>query len=125
MLRRLPIRIRLTIWYSLFLAAALILFTIVAIWMMRHSINVTVDEQLAEEAKAVQALVNRASTPALRDQVRAHAELQAGSSLIQVLDETGEFIYLSPRLQALHLPVTYPQKKKFMTVKPGGEPIRV
>ena len=125
MLRRLPIRVRLTIWYSLFLAAALILFTIVAIWMMRHSINVTVDEQLAEEARAVQALVNGASTPALRDQVRAHAELQAGSSLIQVLDESGEFIYRSPRLQALHLPVRYPQKKKFMTVKPGGEPMRV
>jgi heavy metal sensor kinase len=125
MLRRLPIRIRLTIWYSFFLAAALILFTLIAIWMMRHSINVTVDEQLAEEAKAVQALVKGASTPALRDQVRTHAELQAGSSLIQVLDENGEFIYRSPRLEALQLQVTYPQKKKFMTVKPGGEPMRL
>lgn len=125
MLRRVPIRIRLTICYSLFLATALILFTLVAIWMMRHSINVTVDEQLADEVKAVQALVHDSDTPGLRDQVRAHAELQAGSSLIQVVDGNGTFIYRSPRLEALHLPVTYPQKKKFRTVKSGGSPLRV
>lgn len=123
MLSHVPIRIRLTIWYSLFLAAALILFTVISIWLMRHSINVTVDEQLADESRAVQALVS-ANTPGLRDQVRAHAELQAGSSLIQVVDENGEFVYRSPRLQALNFSVTYPQKKKFMTVKSGGSPLR-
>jgi heavy metal sensor kinase len=124
MIVRIPIRIRLTIWYSLFLAAALILFTLVAIWLMRHSINVTVDEQLADEANAVEALVS-ANTPVLRDQVRAHAELQAGSSLIQVVDESGQFVYRSPRLQALGFPVRYPQKHKFVTVKSGGSPLRV
>jgi len=124
MLTRIPIRIRLTIWYSLFLAAALILFTVISIWLMRHSINVTVDEQLADEARAVQALVGGANNSVLRDQVRAHAELQAGSSLIQVIDETGEFVYRSPRLQALNFPVTYPQKRKFVTVKSGGTPLR-
>src|SRR5215472_8896150 len=123
MMSRIPIRIRLTIWYSVFLAAALILFTVVAVWLMRRSIYVTVDEQLVDEGKAVQALVS-ANTPALRDQVRAHAELQAGSSLIQVVDENGEFIYRSPRLEALHFPVAHPQKKKFITVKSGGTPLR-
>jgi len=123
MLSRIPIRIRLTIWYSLFLAAALVLFTVVSIWLMWHSIKITVDEQLADEARAVQALVE-ANRPELRDQVRAHAELQAGSSLIQVVDENGEFVYRSPRLQALNFPVTYPQKKKFVTTKSGDSPLR-
>lgn len=125
MMSRVPIRIRLTVSYSLFLAATLISFTIVAIWMMRHSINVTVDEQLVDEAKAVQALVNGANMPTIRDQVRAHAELQAGSSLIQVIDERGEFIYRSPLLQTLNFAVRYPQKKKFVTIKSGGSPLRV
>jgi heavy metal sensor kinase len=123
MTNRIPIRIRLTIWYSVFLAAALILFTVVAVWLMRRSIYVTVDEQLVDEGKAVQALVS-ANTAGLRDQVRAHAELQAGSSLIQVVDESGEFVYRSPRLQALNFPVTYPQRKKFVSVTSGGSPLR-
>jgi heavy metal sensor kinase len=124
MLSGIPIRIRLTVWYSLFLTGALILFTIISIWLMRHSINVTVDEQLMDEAKAVQALVGGANNFALHDQVRAHAELQAGSSLIQVADENGDFVYRSPRLQALNFPITYPQKRQFMTVKSGGSPLR-
>ena len=123
MLSSIPIRIRLTIWYSLFLAAALVLFTVLSIWLMWHSIKITVDEQLADEARAVQALVD-ANRPELRDQVRAHAELQAGSSLIQVVDENGEFVYRSPRLHALNFPVTYPQKKKFVTTRSGGSPLR-
>ena len=125
MMTGVPIRLRLTIWYSFFLAAALILFTIVSIWMMRHSISVTVDEQLLDEAKAVQALVTRADAPGLRDQVRSHAELQAGSSLIQVSDEKSEFVYRSPVLQALNFPIVYPQTKKFVTIKSGHNPLRV
>jgi heavy metal sensor kinase len=124
MIKRLPIRIRLTIWYSLIVAAALVLFTVVAIWMMRQSILVTVDEQLVDEANAVQALLDNA-TPGFRDQVRAHAELQAGSSLIQVSDESGEFVYRSPRLQAVNFPVRYPQKRKFVTIRSGHHPLRV
>jgi len=125
MFKRVPIRIRLTILYSLFLAAALVIFTLAAIWMMKHSIYVTVDEQLVDEAKAVQALVSGSNTPALRDQVRADAELQAGSSLIQVVDENGDFVYRSPRLQFLNFPVIYPQKHKFVTFKSGRTPLRV
>jgi heavy metal sensor kinase len=124
MMKRIPIRIRLTIWYSLFLAAALIAFTLAAIWLMQHSIYITVDEQMMDEARAVQALISSASSSGLQDQVRAHAELQAGSSLIQVVDENGGFVYRSPRLQSLNLPVTYPQKHKFVTVK-GRTPLRV
>lgn len=123
MMKRVPIRIRLTIWYSLFLAVALTLFAMAALWMMRHGINVTVDEQLVDEAAAVQALIGGTKMPSLREQVRAHAELQAGSSLIQVADESGEFIYRSPRLQSLNFPVTYPQQK-FVTVVCGASPLR-
>jgi heavy metal sensor kinase len=124
MMSRIPIRIRLTVWYSLFLAVALVLFTVVAIWMMRRSINITVDEQLVDEAKAVQALVSGANSSGLRDQIRAHAEIQAGSSLIQVVDESGEFVYRSARLRALNFPIAYPQKKKFVNLKVRGSPLR-
>ncbi|HZR64755.1 MAG TPA: ATP-binding protein [Terriglobales bacterium] len=125
MKRRLSIRQRLTLWYAALLAAALILFTLSAIYLMRRSIYITVDEQLADEMTAVQNLIENAGPSTLPEQVRAHAELQAGSSLLQVSDENGNFLYRSPRLQKLGVPTQMRKRGKFVIVWFGRTPLRL
>lgn len=123
--RGFSIRARLTAWYGILLAAALILFTIAAIVLMRHSIYVTVDEELADEMTAVQNLIRSAEPSSLPQQVRTHAELQAGSSLLQVSDENGNFLYRSPRLQELGVPARLKTSPKFSIVWFGRTPLRL
>ena len=123
--RGFSIRARLTAWYGILLAAALILFTIAAIVLMRHSIYVTVDEELADEMTAVQNLIRSAEPSSLPQKVRTHAELQAGSSLLQVSDENGNFLYRSPRLQELGVPARLKTSPKFSIVWFGRTPLRL
>jgi heavy metal sensor kinase len=125
MSRGLSIRARLTMSYAVLLAAALILFTVTAIVLMRHSINITVDEQLADEMKAVQNLIGSADPSTLPQQVRTHAELQAGSSLLQVSDENGNFLYRSPRLQKLGVSARLKKSRKFYILWFGRTPLRL
>jgi heavy metal sensor kinase len=121
---RFSIRARLTVWYAVFLAAALILFTVAAILLMRHSIFVTVYEELQDEMNAVRALIEKTDAAGLPGQVRAHAELQAGSSLLQVSDEHGTFLYRSPRLQELGLSPKLQASSKFAIVWFGRTPLQ-
>ncbi|HJT70143.1 MAG TPA: ATP-binding protein [Terriglobales bacterium] len=124
MKKRISIRARLTMWYAVFLAAALILFTVTAILLMRHSIYVTVYEELQDEMNAVRALIEKTDTAGLPSQVRAHAELQAGSSLLQVSDEHGFFLYRSPRLQELGLSPRQQASGKFAILWFGRTPLQ-
>ncbi len=125
MMRRRSIRARLTVWYALCLAAALVLFTLAAIVLMRRSIYITVDEELQDEMRAVQNLVRNSDVPSLPTQVRTHAELQAGSSLLQVSEENGEFLYRSPHLQELGVSTGVPTSRRFSVAWFGKTPLRV
>src|SRR5215468_4687874 len=125
MSRGFSVRARLTMWYAVLLTVALVLSTVAGIVLMRHSINVTVDEELADEMRAVQNLVGSADPSTLPQQVRAHEELQAGSSLLQVSDENGNFLYRSPRLQELGVPIRSKQSGKFAMVWFGRTPLRI
>ncbi|HEY7351867.1 MAG TPA: heavy metal sensor histidine kinase [Terriglobales bacterium] len=125
MMSRFSIRARLTMWYALCLAAALVLFTAAAILLMRRSIYITVDEQLADEMNAVQNLIRTTATSDLPNQVRTHEELQAGSSLLQVANERGDFLYRSPRLRELAVPMPLAGSRKFAIAWFGKSPLRV
>ena len=125
MMKQFSIRARLTLWYALCLATALVLFTAGAIFLMRRSIYITVDEQLADEMNAVQGLIRNTTASDLPAQVRAHEALQAGSSLLQVADERGEFLYRSPRLRDLGVPVSLAGSRKFSIVWFGRTPLRL
>lgn len=124
MTRGFSIRARLTAWFAGLLAGALLLSTVTAIVLMRHSIYVTVDEQLADEMKAVQALIGNTDPSTLPQQVRAHAELQAGSSLLQVVDENDNFLYRSPRLQRLGVPPHLKKSREYAITWFGRTPLR-
>src|SRR5215469_1911769 len=118
-----PIRTRLALWYALFFAAALLLFAGAAVFLMRHSVTETVDEQLQDEAAAVRHLITQSSGSHLAEQVQEHSELQAGSSLLQVSDESGDFLYRSPGLQKLGVPVS--QAQGYETLRFRRTPLRI
>lgn len=122
---RISIRARLTCWFASCLAVALIVFTLAAIVLMRRSIYITVDEQLRDEMGAVKELIRGTDPSVLPEQVRAHAELQAGSSLLQVSDANGDFLYRSPRLQELGLPVQLRKTKQFQVIWFGRTPLQL
>jgi len=124
-MKGLSIRARLTVWYSLLLAIALTVFSLAAMLFMWHSINETVDEQLQDEARAVQKLIAGSDEQALQQQVEAHAELQAGSSLLQVADENHNFIYRAPVLERRGLGASDTALGKFVTVWFGKSPLRI
>jgi heavy metal sensor kinase len=124
-MKGLSIRARLTLWYSSLLAIALTVFSLAAMLFMQHSVKETVDEQLRDEARAVQKLIAGADEQALRQQVQAHTALQAGSSLLQVADEQGNFIYRAPALQRRGLSVSQSAPGKFVTIWFGKTPLRI
>jgi heavy metal sensor kinase len=120
-----PIRIRLTVWYFVFLAASLTSFALLAVVLVRQSIYGSVDERLQDRARAVQDLIRRAADEDLPDELREHAELQPGSELLQVSDDAGHFIYRSRRMEWLGIQAVQPHSSEFTTVAYGNRPLRM
>jgi hypothetical protein len=96
---KLPIRLRLAVWYFAVLAVVLSAFGMTAYYEMRHSILRTVDEELHIRAEGVHQLIERTIRRGARNDLpeglREHTELRAGGALLQVSDEQGNWIYRS------------------------------
>ncbi len=103
----LPIRLRLTVWYSVVLAVVLSVFGLSAYFEMRNSIHETVDESLRDRVGGVRGLIER-NSPFGRDEVRRelreHSEL-AGGALLQVSDQQGDLLYRSASMNDLEIPI--------------------
>ncbi len=103
----LPIRLRLTVWYSVVLAVVLSVFGLSAYFEMRNSIHETVDESLRDRVGGVRGLIER-NSPYGRDEVRRelreHSEL-AGGALLQVSDQQGDLLYRSASMNDLEIPI--------------------
>jgi len=103
----LPIRLRLTVWYSAVLAVVLSVFGLSAYFEMRNSIHETVDESLQDRVGGVRGLIER-NSPYGRDEVRRelreHSEL-AGGALLQVSDQQGDWLYRSASMNDYEIPI--------------------
>ena len=124
-MKQFPIRTRLTGWYFVFLAASLTGFALLAVFLMRQSIYSSVDERLQDRARAAEDLIRRAADEDLPDELREHAELQPGSDLLQVSDNSGHFIYRSRRMERLGIPAVQPHSSEFTSVAYGNRPVRM
>lgn len=124
-MKQFPIRARLTGWYFVFLGASLTGFALLAVVLMRQSIYGSVDERLQDRARAVQDLIRRAADEDLPDELREHAELQPGSELLQVSNNSGHFIYRSRRMERLGIPAVQPHSSEFTTAAYGNRPVRM
>jgi len=124
-MKALPISTRLTTWYFLFVAVALIGFAALALTVMRQSIYATVDEQLEDRSHALQVLIARSGGEDLSDAVREHNELQSSSQLLQVSDGAGKFLYRSPVMERLGVPAAQANQRQFANVAYGDLPLRI
>ncbi len=140
MKRTRSIRFRLTVWYSLVLAAGLALFA-VSIWLsMRHSLRHDLNESLHDQASNVRIFVNnelRDPSVHLPEELAEFARALPEHTYFELLDQSGKSVYSShpsfpwsfaraanPRQHRLHwLRKTYqPYSETFVA---GGQQWRV
>ena len=125
-MRALPIGARLTAWYFLIVAVALIGFAIIALTVMRESIYTTVDEQLEDRMRALQLLIARSEPESdIASELREHGELQSGSQLFQVSDGAGRFLYRSPVMERLGVAAAQANKQQYVDAEYGDLPLRI
>lgn len=94
-----PIRVRLTLWYSLVLLAALSLF-VWGIWLTaNHRLMASVDAALVEQAKGVITVIRNELDPAhpeqLQEELTEYAQATPDGNLIEVRDPKGQQILTS------------------------------
>ena len=114
MIKSLPIRIRLTLWYSLAIAATMFTIGFISLWMVHRAINDLENEELQQRVRSVRRFVE--SRPAgetraqLHDAITAAYNVSHGNKWLQVIDEQGNWIYRSPHVAAAYPKLVLPQQ---------------
>jgi heavy metal sensor kinase len=113
-MHRTSIRLRLTVWYSLALAAGLALFA-VAIWVsMRHSLLRDIDSALSEQQSSIQSFLSaELNDPAaeLKEELAEYSYGLPQNTIMRVVAEDGSLTFASrasfpwPRAVALKPPL--------------------
>ncbi|MGA9999497.1 MAG: hypothetical protein WBQ04_05205, partial [Candidatus Acidiferrales bacterium] len=98
-MKALPLRIRLTIWYSLIFAVSLGIFSSAAYFAMSHSIRSAIDAGLQRRVAGIRGII--ASTApeglaALKDELNEFDEGQGNGGRLRLTDSSGQLIYASP-----------------------------
>jgi signal transduction histidine kinase len=106
--RHLPIRLRLTLWYSLLFATAALLLTSASWWMLRSAIDSGVNQELQERVDDIRTQLLQFGptlTPA-ESQARFDAiyRLRDDGKWLQIADQSGQWIYRSARMTSLQRP---------------------
>jgi len=113
-IKSLPIRIRLTLWYSLAIAATMFTIGFISLWMVHRAINDLENEELQQRVRSVRRFVE--SRPAgetraqLHDAITAAYNVSHGNKWLQVIDEQGNWIYRSPHVAAAYPKLVLPQQ---------------
>jgi heavy metal sensor kinase len=105
-----PIRIRLTFWYTLLLGITLIIFSLMLYFVLEFSLHAQVDSTLQERAQQV---INGIELQAVYDEetqqiIIPEADIFSSSSssiFIQIVDQNGELITKSNNLGQHHIPI--------------------
>ncbi len=98
-MRTLPIRVRLTAWYSVIMALSLCVFGVAADLAMKSSIHNTVNEGLEHNIEGVRNIIVEEEPhgrEALADEFREYADGQGKRGRLRVADSTGKVIFVSP-----------------------------
>jgi heavy metal sensor kinase len=101
-MKRLPIRLRLTLWYCAMFATAAALLSVASWWMLRRSLAATEYHELQERAEDVQLLLVQlgpnANTAFLQQKFTEIYQVKDDGKYLQVLDQDGSWIYRSKRM---------------------------
>jgi two-component system, OmpR family, heavy metal sensor histidine kinase CusS len=124
----LPIRVKLTLWYSAVLVVTFSVFGAVAYFAMRHSIVVTVDKRLRDQVAGIRDLVMRIPNPdsdKVGHELSEHAELTEESNLWQVADEKGHWIFRSTLMERYGVPMAHAGQPTLETCRFERRPFRI
>jgi heavy metal sensor kinase len=122
-----PLRVKLTAWYSAVFLAAFALFGAVAYYAMRASINTTVDEALHDQISGVEKLMGRIlpeGTERLEDELRENFEVRRGADFSQIADEQGRWIYRSPLMKRYGVSLPKTARSRITALEVSGLPLR-
>ena len=113
-MRSLPIRVRLTLWYSLAVAVTMFAIGFAALWMVHRAINDLENEELQQRVRSVRRFVESRppgeTTAQLREAITAAYNVSHGNKWLQVIDENGNWIYRSPHVAAVYPTLALPQQ---------------
>ncbi len=101
-MRRLPIRVRLTLWYFAMFASAATLLCAVSLWMLQRSVDETEYHDLQERAEDVRAVLSHQSADLTLQQIKDDFafiyEWKDDGKFLQVRDEQGNWLFRSKRM---------------------------
>jgi hypothetical protein len=113
-IKSLPIRVRLTLWYSLAIAATMFSLGFVSLWMVHRAIDDLENEELQQRVRSVRRFVESRpegeSRAELRDAITAAYNVSHGNKWLQVIDEQGNWIYRSSHVAAVFPTLVLPQQ---------------
>lgn len=109
-----PIRIRLTLWYSLAVAVTMFSIGFVSLWMVHSAIDDLEKNELQQRVRSVRRFIE--SRPAheppdqLHDDITAAFAASHGNKWLQVIDENGDWLYRSPHVVSAFPHLILPQQ---------------
>lgn len=113
-MKPLPIRMRLSLWYFILFATAASILSLSSWWMLRRSVHVAEYHELQERAEDVQSLIAHESpSDSIDDMRRKFTSIYAlkdDGKWLQVLDQDGNWVYRSRRLEQQNLELPLPGK---------------
>jgi heavy metal sensor kinase len=113
-MRALPIRVRLTLWYSLAVAVTMFAIGCAALWMVHRAVDDLESEELQQRVRSVRRFIESRppdeSTADLRAAITAAYNVSHGNKWLQVIDENGNWIYRSPHVAAAYPTLALPQQ---------------
>ncbi|MGB7969614.1 MAG: ATP-binding protein, partial [Methanobacterium sp.] len=113
-MRALPIRVRLTLWYSLAVAVTMFSIGCAALWMVHRAIDALESEELQQRVRGVRRFIESRppgeTRAQLNDAITAAYNVSHGNKWLQVIDQNGNWIYRSPHAAAAYPALALPQQ---------------
>jgi signal transduction histidine kinase len=112
-MKLIPIRLRLTVWYFALFSTAAILLSLTSWWMLRHTIDSTIHQDLQERSDDVSTQLHQFGPEMSLDQDQTRFDsiyrLRDDGKWLQILDQNGHWIYRSARMIARNSSLAVPR----------------
>ena len=131
-MRSLPIRVRLTILYSIMFASVAVLLSVTSWWMLRRAIDASAHQDLQERVddvrKQLQEFDSSPADATLQQRFDDIYHFRDDGKWLQILDQNGGWVYRSDRMADLNaslvLPHALPSRGQTTDFKRGTRQIR-
>jgi signal transduction histidine kinase len=132
LIRSLPIRIRLTLWYTLAFSTALFFLGAYALWMVQHATIQLETKELQQRVRSVRLFLESRpdgeSPASLHDAMKTTYDVTHGKRWLQVIDDRGVWVYRSSLVADVYpvlvLPQYAPQDGTYFTYQRGTQSVR-